>query len=125
VLLLNVDKGTAPEVWQRLRDAYSETGLWPFLADADQDKDYHQPTVWDHLEEGSRQDQTPAPRRSSALFDGLELFVANPPTERAEVEAMARAQYNYCVDIVDQGVETLAALAEEQVHSHRWYFWWD
>lgn len=51
--------------------------------------------------------------------------MANPPTERAEVEAVARAQYNYCVDIVDQGVETLAALAEEQVHSHRWYFWWD
>ena len=50
--------------------------------------------------------------------------MANPPTERAEAEAVARAQYNYCVDIVDQGVETLAALAEEQVHSHRWYFWW-
>ena len=48
--------------------------------------------------------------------------MANPPTERTEVEAMARARYNYCVDIVDQGVETLA---EEQVHSHRWYFWWD
>lgn len=60
-----------------------------------------------------------------ATFDGLELFVANPPTERTEVEAVARAQYNYCVDIVDQGVETLAALAEVQVHSHRWYFWWD
>ncbi|MEY9858019.1 hypothetical protein ABH935_003632 [Catenulispora sp. GAS73] len=29
------------------------------------------------------------------------------------------------MDIVDQGVETLAALAQEQVHTHHWYFWWD
>lgn len=35
VLLLNVKKGTAPAVWQRLRDAYGETRLWPLFADAD------------------------------------------------------------------------------------------
>ncbi|WP_194920074.1 DUF4253 domain-containing protein [Catenulispora rubra] len=60
-----------------------------------------------------------------ATYDVLELRVANPPTEREEIEAVTRAQYHYCVDVVDQGVETLAALAQKQVHTHHWYFWWD
>src|SRR6185437_17037046 len=82
VLLLNLDKGTAPDVWQRLRDACSETGLWPFLANADQDKDYHQPTVWDHLEEGSRQDQT---RSAEKILGTLQRAgaVRGEPSDRA------------------------------------------
>ena len=217
VLVLTVEQGTAPAVWQRLRDAHAETGLWPFLVDADEDKPYHQPVVWDHIEDGQDDEEPrsaetlfsivpeldeddeedveylanlmsgeadlsgpPAPGKLSesqttniglvrtaaggwdiprllqwdgaanhgitgaehsnvlkywherygaelavATFDVLELLVANPPTERAEIEAVTLAQYHYCVDVVDQGVGTLAALAQKQVHTHHWYFWWD
>ena len=44
---------------------------------------------------------------------------------RAEVARVAREQTACCPDIVDQGVGTATALAKEQVHSHRWFFWWD
>lgn len=48
-----------------------------------------------------------------------------PPTEPADVARTAEEQTDYCTDIVDQGVGTTTALAEEQVYSHTWFFWWD
>lgn len=55
----------------------------------------------------------------------LELLVHRPPADPAEALAVAREQYAYCSDVVDQGVGTLTELAEQQVGSSSWYFWWD
>ena len=38
---------------------------------------------------------------------------------------LAKEQYAYCNDIVDQGVETIGRLADGLAKSHYWYFWWD
>lgn len=55
----------------------------------------------------------------------LEVLVHRPPTAPAEALDVAREQYAYCPDLVDQGVGTLSALARDQVGSRSWYFWWD
>ncbi|HWB59900.1 MAG TPA: DUF4253 domain-containing protein [Chthoniobacteraceae bacterium] len=57
--------------------------------------------------------------------DVLECAVAQPPLSRDECLALAREQYLYCADIVDQGVQTLSALAATLQNSHAWFFWWD
>jgi hypothetical protein len=38
---------------------------------------------------------------------------------------LAQAQYVYCPDIVDQGVESIEALAATLLGDPRWFFWWD
>ncbi|UZN03727.1 DUF4253 domain-containing protein [Cellulomonas sp. S1-8] len=55
----------------------------------------------------------------------LEVVVRRPPTTPAEAHAVAREQYAYCGDVVDQGVGTIRELAQDQVGSGSWYFWWD
>jgi hypothetical protein len=68
--------------------------------------------------------------RFGAELVGLSHDVMNvrvrsrPPTREAALE-LAREQYVYCSDIVDQGVQTLSALAAVLMHSDWWYFWWD
>jgi hypothetical protein len=57
--------------------------------------------------------------------DTLELWVPRPPTDPDEALAVADEQYSYCLDVVEQGVGTLDALAAVQVPSRRWFFWWD
>jgi hypothetical protein len=57
--------------------------------------------------------------------DVVELRVARPPRKRADALALAREQYLYCGDIVDQGTETLDSLAAELLGATAWYFWWD
>jgi hypothetical protein len=47
-----------------------------------------------------------------------------PPTREAALE-LAREQYVYCSDIVDQGVQTLSAFAAALMENDWWYFWWD
>jgi len=42
-----------------------------------------------------------------------------------DADALARRFYAFCPDIVDQGTETVAALARELVESQRLYCWWD
>lgn len=51
-------------------------------------------------------------------FDVLELTVPRPPTDPLTTMAVAEEQWWYCPDIVDQGVETLDALAAVQVTRH-------
>ena len=34
-------------------------------------------------------------------------------------------QYRYCIDIVDQGVTSVSALAAILMEAPYWYFWWD
>lgn len=58
-------------------------------------------------------------------WDVLELSVPRPPSDPQTAMAVAEEQWWYCPDIVDQGVETLDALAAVQVPAHHWYFWWD
>lgn len=61
----------------------------------------------------------------SITGDVVQCFVANPPKTREAAIELAREQYAYCRDIVEQGTETLAALAAGLLNSEYWYFWWD
>jgi len=58
-------------------------------------------------------------------FDTMNLRVKTKPGTREEALALARDQYVYCTDIVDQGVDTLRALAFDLMSNDWWYFWWD
>ena len=58
-------------------------------------------------------------------FDVLNLTVARKPQTRDEAIALAREQYAYCGDIVDQGTETISTLARGLLDSDWWFFWWD
>lgn len=56
--------------------------------------------------------------------DGLEFDLPAPvPKERAMELAME--QYTFCSDIVDQGCESIGALADTLWQSSKWFFWWD
>lgn len=55
-------------------------------------------------------------------FDWLE---GRFQTEIRDGDALARRFYAFCPDIVDQGTETVAALATELRQSKRLYCWWD
>jgi hypothetical protein len=55
-------------------------------------------------------------------FDWIEgRFVAQP----RDANALARRFYAFCPDIVDQGTETVSALASELRRSRTLYCWWD
>ncbi|MBC7880735.1 MAG: DUF4253 domain-containing protein [Anaerolineae bacterium] len=58
-------------------------------------------------------------------FDTLELRVGKPPEDREAAIKLAQEQYLVCQDIVDQGVESLNALAAGLLGGSVWYFWWD
>jgi hypothetical protein len=57
--------------------------------------------------------------------DVMNIRVKRRPETRDAALDLAREQYVYCSDIVDQGVETLSALAAVLMQSDWWYFWWD
>jgi hypothetical protein len=57
--------------------------------------------------------------------DVVEMFVTRPPQDLPGARALAREQYAYCADIVDQGTETVEDLARGLVASSAWFFWWD
>jgi hypothetical protein len=57
--------------------------------------------------------------------DVMNIRVKTRPATRDDALDLAREQYAYCSDIVDQGVETLSALAAVLMQSDWWYFWWD
>jgi hypothetical protein len=57
--------------------------------------------------------------------DTINLRVATKPKTREEALALARDQYIYCTDIIDQGVQTYSALAADLMANDWWYFWWD
>lgn len=56
--------------------------------------------------------------------DALVLEVERPPTERAEIARVAVEQYAYCDDL-DQVIGGPIDVAERQVPSRHWFFWWD
>jgi hypothetical protein len=57
--------------------------------------------------------------------DTLNVRVAAKPATREEALALARDQYIYCSDIVDQGADTYSTLATYLMANDWWYFWWD
>lgn len=57
--------------------------------------------------------------------DTMNLRATRRPNSREEAMALAREQYGYCPDIVDQGVGSISALAAGLMSSPWWYFWWD
>ena len=57
--------------------------------------------------------------------DILEFSVSRPPRSRADALELAREQYRYCADIVDQGTESVSNLAATLLNGTTWYFWWD
>jgi hypothetical protein len=62
---------------------------------------------------------------ASMTRDVIELEAARPPASRDEAMSLARDQFDYCEDIVDQGVGTLSNLAADLLAGSPWYFWWD
>jgi hypothetical protein len=57
--------------------------------------------------------------------DTMNIRAASPPKTRETAMALAREQYGYCPDIVDQGVGKIADLAAALMDSEWWYLWWD
>ncbi len=57
--------------------------------------------------------------------DVVECWVARPPSTRDAAEALAREQFLYCGDIVDQGTTALLPLAAQLKGARAWFFWWD
>jgi len=57
--------------------------------------------------------------------DTMNLRVQTKPKSRDEAIELAMEQYDYCADIVDQGVGDIATLAHQLMASDWWYFWWD
>jgi len=61
----------------------------------------------------------------SMTADVLELSVTRPPTTDAAALEIAREQYSYAPDIVEQGIGDVDALAATLKNGHAWFFWWD
>lgn len=57
--------------------------------------------------------------------DVIEMIVTRPPTTKEGALELAKEQYLYCADIVDQGTESIEALAAALLNARVWYFWWD
>jgi Domain of unknown function (DUF4253) len=57
--------------------------------------------------------------------DTLNIRISRPPTDRKTALDLARQQYLYCPDLIDQGVGNLSALAAILMSGDWWYFWWD
>lgn len=55
----------------------------------------------------------------------IECRLSKPPRNRKVAMDLAFQHYRYCGDIVDQGHETVSALAATLLNSSYWYFWWD
>ena len=57
--------------------------------------------------------------------DVVEMLVGCPPSNRIDALKLAKQQYLYCQDIVDQGTQTLEVLAASLLGGTSWFFWWD
>lgn len=57
--------------------------------------------------------------------DVVEMRVNKPPLNRDDALSLAKEQYLYCNDIVDQCTQTLSVLVATLVEGSVWYFWWD
>lgn len=64
-------------------------------------------------------------RVEGVTSDILTFSVANPPSTREDAIKLAEEQFLYCPDIVEQGTETIDALASSLLNNKTWFFWWD
>ncbi|MCD6051904.1 MAG: hypothetical protein K0Q55_3313 [Verrucomicrobia bacterium] len=64
-------------------------------------------------------------RLAAITADTIEFTVDHPPESDEACAQLAREQYIYCQDIVDQGVGSVATLAQALKGSRTWFFWWD
>ncbi len=55
----------------------------------------------------------------------MEFEVARPAATKEAALELAKEQYVYCGDIVDQGVGDIQSLAATVLDDKNWYFWWD
>lgn len=58
-------------------------------------------------------------------FDTIQLILPNGVVSLEAVCKLAEEQMVYCPDTVEQGTETITALAEGLQGSRLWFFWWD
>ena len=63
----------------------------------------------------------------SVTFAELEFRVSNPPADMDDAYALAKEQYYFCQDRVEQYANeySLKTLADNLTKSPYWYFWWD
>jgi len=61
----------------------------------------------------------------SITGDIVQCVVSRPPNDRHASVQLAKQQYVYCADIVQQGTDTIEALAALLLDGRYWYFWWD
>lgn len=57
--------------------------------------------------------------------DTINLRAASRPKTHERALKLAREQYGYCPDIIDQGVGTISNLAATLIASEWWCLWWD
>ncbi len=57
--------------------------------------------------------------------DIVEFDIPRPPKTPEAAAQIAKEQYAYCYDIVDQGTGTIEVLAGSLIDNPRWFFWWD
>jgi len=55
----------------------------------------------------------------------MNIRVARRPETRDQALALAREQYDYCNEIVDQGFQTFSNLGAALKSHDWWFFWWD
>lgn len=61
------------------------------------------------------------------IKEGKATYNWTPDQQRQilNIVDVAKEQYGFCNDTVDQGTGTIKSLAETLVDSKIWYFWWD
>ena len=83
------------------------------------------PMPWEHAMIARYWHEKYGAEISTMRFDSLAFTVSRPPLTAVACAELAREQYIYCRDIVDQGMETYTALAESLMGATTWSFWWD
>lgn len=87
---------------------------------------------WEARERGAREGFVPVLAAAKSWYErygavpamvthDVLQFTVPKPVDPAEAMGLAVEQYAWCPDIVDQGRQTVSALAQSTV----WFFWWD
>ena len=62
---------------------------------------------------------------ATVSHDTLEFYVEKKVSDGEQAMELAKEQYSFCPDCVDQGVGTIGQLCESIKNSNVWFFWWD
>ncbi len=62
---------------------------------------------------------------ATVSHDTLEFYVEKCVSDSEQAMELAKEQYSFCPDCVDQGVGTIGRLRDTLESSHVWFFWWD